>query len=77
MAAKYKIRRQEAVDALASALIPTAVELAKRAAVSRTTAQTVLRGGAVSRATAVHVMNAINKNGGHAVLSEVFEEATE
>lgn len=77
MAVKYKLKRPEALDALASAAISTAAGLAEKSRLSRATAQAVMRGDSVSFATAVHVSSSINKSGGNAVFSEVFEEVAE
>lgn len=76
MAIKYRMKRPEAIDAFADAGISTAVELQAAAAVSRAAAQAVFRGDAVSRTTAIRVVSSVNKMGGDASVSTIFEEVT-
>lgn len=74
MALKYKMKRPEGVDALAGAGISTAVELADRADVSRSSAQRVFREEGVALQVAIKVVHALQKDGVDTAVSVMFEE---
>ena len=76
MAIKYKLKEPEGLNSFASANIATAADLMKRSGLSRSTAQAAFRGDAVSRTTAVRVVNAVNKHGGEAVFANIFAEVS-
>ena len=75
MAMKYKIKRPEAVDALAVSGISTAKGLAESAGISRGTAQAVFRGDEVTLQVAVGIVQMLQGEGAEVALSTIFEEA--
>ena len=73
---KWKIRAGEFMDALSIAGIKTAADLAELAGIAKGTAERLMRGQLVSRATVIAVCATITKESGTAFrASDLFEVA--